>query len=211
MIDFLFSREVVVAAVFGLVLPGMGYLLYQTIRYVGLRIGSPIVENPYGNNDFARDMPRKLRFIRIPISARFFRHRNVSCTMDITDRNGLTMDCPGYLHWQRQPRGGIPHPAELHKALKDERDIIDHMLDFHFSKNEPINIGARRSDKIDLLFRVDGLAESMPTVSRENLLPPGDYRLELHVDSAAIQTPKTKVFYLRLGPDIDDMEEIEAW
>jgi len=172
-------------------------------RWVGLKIGRPLIEAPY--EDFSRGMPSRIRFLRLPIKSMFGGVKNVRVSMEVKQESGKQVDVPGILHWQRQPRSGIPHPQELHQKLKDGRDMLDHMYRFHFAANSPIDIDWRQQDKVDLLMKVEGISKASPTITRESGLDPGKYWVKVMV-KADNAWQKSKEFRLEIGEGVEDMK-----
>jgi hypothetical protein len=78
------------------------------------------------------------------------------------------------------------------------------MIEFHFAASSPIDI--RRSDMIDLLMRVEGLEDSLTTISRENRIPPGEYSFTITVTADNVFKSKTATFFVDLGPELDAIE-----
>lgn len=201
-----FSIQILTSIISGIFLSVTGYFIYFWIKRFFVKIGDPVLENPYGNNDYIRDMPKKIRFIRIPIRAKFFKLQNVFCTMSVNTEDGLDIDTPGILHWQRQPRSGVAHPSSLHKSLKNEEDVVSHMLEFHFTHNEPIDIGAGYEDKVDLFVRIEDIKEVLPTISREHRINAGTYNIKLTVDASSLRRPIYKNIKLSFGEDIENFQ-----
>ncbi|WP_432797280.1 hypothetical protein [Poriferisphaera sp. WC338] len=170
-----------------------------------IRISNPVIENPYGNQDYVRNLPLKVRFLRVAVRPRFFHLKNTRATLVIKDHKGRLYDSTGILHWQRQPRSGIPHPLQLHKDIKNEEDLIRHMVMYHFAHNKPIDIRSNNTEKIDLLLRVEGVSKAITTVSRENRISPGSYILDLSFDADNISKTIARTFHIYIGSDLEDV------
>ena len=195
----------------GLSVSVLSFFVLHNFKRWSVYIGDPLLENPYGNHDYGRNMPRKLRFVRVPITSKYFKLKSAFCTMVVKSiPDNLNMDCPGILHWQRQPRSGVPHPAELHKSLKNEDDIVDHMIEYHFSNSAPVDIGLGYTDKIDIFFRIEGMKEVLFPISRENRIPSGKYEVRLYLDADSLRKPLTKTFRIQLGDDLEEFKVLQV-
>jgi hypothetical protein len=84
--------EILIAIGTGLTLCLLQFLLADTLRYYSMRIGKPVTENPYGK-EHARDFPKKVRFLRLPISSRFGKLKAVFAELTIKSVDGETIDC----------------------------------------------------------------------------------------------------------------------
>lgn len=161
------------------------------LRQFGLRFGQPIVENPYAGGDYTRDVPKRLRFLRLPVTSQFGTIRNARMGMRIQGTNTPTgeQDCAGLLHWERQPRQQAQHLSNLHEQLETAGDVAQHMLSHHFSHNRPVDIPQNGTEKIDLLLRIEDREQLLTTNHRQNGLSPGSYHLVVTLRANNILTP----------------------
>lgn len=182
-------------------------LLPRLARRLGMCIGDLKLESPY--EDYARDMPSKVRFLRVPVKAWIGSLENVQAKMKLTNLDsGKEKDTPGILHWERQPRSGKPHPRKLHQDLKTGNDVVIHQVEVHFASNEPINISWLNEEHVDLLMKVESVEEVIPAINRENRLPPGKYKIDLRV-SAQNAGHKDKRFEIEMGKGVEDMRPVD--
>lgn len=173
------------------------------VRQFGLQIGQPVVENPYAGGDYTRDVPKRLRFLRLPITSTIGTIRQARASMAIQGTNTPTgeQDCAGILHWERQPRQEAQHLSELHEQLETGDDVAEHMLTHHFSKNRPVDIPQGRTEKVDLLLRVEDREQLLTTNHRQNGLRPGSYHLAVTIRANNILTPVRVMLDVEIGED----------
>ena len=130
----------------------------------------------------------------------------VKLNKKIKNKENEYQDNSGVLHWQRQPRSGKPHPLKLHEDLVSAEDVKDHMYDYHFSANTPVDIPSGQSDKVDLLMKIEDLPYAISTVSRESHIEPGEYEITVQVVASNVLRPKAKSFKVLVGETFDDIQ-----
>lgn len=191
------SLNLVIGLVAGVLATLLVWYFASAIRRAGISVEAPVIANPYGADDNMGDLKWRVRFVRSEIKSRFLTLKNTFCSCQIFDEAGNEIDTPGLLHWERQPRMGAAHPAGLHEQLTSVTDLYHHMLTLHFAHNAPVNIGAGRSDTIDLFFRAEGADYAVPAIARERHIPPGTYTMVLKIEAGNLATPVTKTFKLK--------------
>ncbi len=196
----------VIAILTAAIIVALWKLIYQK-RVIA--IGEPKVENPYGNTDTGtRNLPFAVRFLRVPITSRIFKSVDVECKLRIRTEAGDDVDCPNIIHWERQRSKDKAHTLDMHQNLKSQRDIVEHMYQYHFIANEPITIQKNQQKSVDLLMKIDGLDYAITTNSSENHLYPGIYHLLLIVSSRSPGNILTKFMCIEVRKGIDGFAEV---
>ncbi|WP_316367285.1 hypothetical protein [Candidatus Thiodiazotropha sp. CDECU1] len=180
-------------------------VIASAFHYTTLVIDGLSVENPYPR-DHERSFPKKVRFLRLSIRSRIGRLREVQAELKIKNSENEYLDNTGILHWQRQPRAGKPHPLKMHEDLTTAEDVKDHMYDYHFSENKPVDIPSGECDKVDLFMKIEDLPYAISTVSRESHIDPGNYEIEVKVTASNVLKPKKKLFKVKFGEVFDDIQ-----
>jgi len=198
------TTKLIITIGIGLFLWVFRNLITSVFHHMTLAIDGLSVENPYPR-DNERSFPKKVRFLRLKVKSRIGRLKEVQAELKIRNSENEYLDNAGLLHWQRQPRSGKPHPLKLHKDLVTAEDVKDHMCDYHFSENQPVDIPSGEFDKLDLLMKIEDLPYAISTVSRESHIEPGIYEIEVKVTASNVLRPKKKSFKVHVGEAYDDI------
>jgi len=200
------------------------------LTYTKLTRPQTIIGPPKVQTEADHDMPSNSKHIRLPVEAKRGTVRNVEAKI-VGGDDAFTPRGKNQLYWAGE---FIPHGDDVHSDIQNEREVVEHMAEYHLESAGPIeSISPDQGGKyVNLLIKIenfpatflanaegDSAGKYADCYSFISLYSPqedspvefanGRYKIDIEVNAEGTVS-KLKTIEFRTGPNFTDLKVIDS-